>query len=266
MKKILLVFTIAFLFLTGCSSKTNTVDKKNSEVPPPYTLAIEAIENYDFQRATEMLDLTIKDFPDNDFVYHANILKYSILSSQWATYMSIADAHIEKAPSSAFLKESKKCLAIAEKYLSLANSVMTQQQPIIDYLQNNYTGITISFDIRNYKPKDSTEFTSMLGWVRNVGFPDSEEAIERKTKDALTEVFYVALFSYFGEENKNNIKPLTGTISYPALFLNLGLSASDSNLSDKCFQKVIELTSDDKYNKHRLNAEKMLKEESDKNN
>jgi hypothetical protein len=266
MRHLVFCLVVTVFISSGCIPK-NTIhddDKqiKNSDIPPPYKLAIEAIENYNFQNAIEMLDLTIQDFPDNDFAYHANILKYSILSSQWKTYMLIVYAHIEKAPSSAFIEESEKCSMIANKYLSLAENTMAQQELIMDYLQKNYTGKIIVLDVGNFKPKNNTEFFSMLDWVRSVGFPESEEAVERKRKDSLSDAFYATLFSYFGEDAIDTIKPLTGTIDYPALFLDLGLSTADESLSVKFLQKVIELTDGDKYNKHRLSAEKLLKEKN----
>ena len=160
------------------------------------------------------------------------------------------------------IEESEKCSMIANKYLSLAENTMAQQELIMDYLQKNYTGKIIVLDVGNFKPKNNTEFFSMLDWVRSVGFPESEEAVERKRKDSLSDAFYATLFSYFGEDAIDTIKPLTGTIDYPALFLDLGLSTADESLSVKFLQKVIELTDGDKYNKHRLSAEKLLKEKN----
>lgn len=262
-RAVLLLFCLAMLFLIcGCGTGSerhnevkNTI-KLNIGPPKPYKLAIEELEAHNLDKGLRYLDLVIKDFPDNqEYVYRAYFLKTIIYTDYFTANLAVTDALLEGLRDNFFLESNEK-RQILDSIQIILVEVDTYKKPFLEstlYVYKHYEKYKdLDFSLHYPRSEDNTEAINAVEWFRKSGTPmPSDDQINSALRDA--RVYFLEV-SLDGLIKKNNV-------NYPAYFYATGAVAMewDEDLAKKLTQEIIDITNNDKYNKYRLDAEDVLK-------
>ncbi|MGE7090528.1 hypothetical protein ACQKII_03535 [Lysinibacillus sp. NPDC048646] len=271
--------TITALFITillaGCSDSTNgekaveknikevteenTAEQIKQEIPEPYTKAIIAINNKNWELANTYLDLVLSDYPDSEYLFPTQILKGSMQVSQFRGAFDLSDIIISGTdPNSSLYDADDK--ATISRHIDLINDIFDKS--IVEQ-EATFTNIVQKFKVdKDYSEyyKDIMPFSldahySNLSFFENVGYPipsdsDIEEFLNTKYNINVSHMV-----------NEITEKPEHTNYNYLLLFYNVGLQLNDNNpkLAKDLFNLILDITTDDIYNEYRISIEKLTK-------
>lgn len=258
---ILLLVCVPLLMLSGCASKAGSA--KNvvpaaiipTGPPEPYAMAMQEIKNQNLDKALRYLDLTIKDFPDNEeYVYKAYFVKNMIYMDYVNRCLHIMNVLLDGVKESPFANNSEKQRVVdfAQSTIDEINSYKTPYLESANYVLANYEkhndlelSLVFSTEIDDAGPVNSVD------WFSKYGTP--VPSVE-KMRAALVDVKILGFGQYCDIVIKSN------KVDYPAYFSLTSRIAYewDKDLSKQQLQEVLKITNDDKYNKYRLDAEDVL--------
>lgn len=258
----LLIFICALLFVCiGCTQKTNstkdiaTVIKTPLGPPEPFTLATQEIENQNMDKALRYLDLTIKDFPDNEeYVYRAYLIRNIIYVDYMSRDLQVVAILLDGLKNNPFIEveERNRVLAFAESTL---NETTALENPLLEstnYVLTHYDKFKdLDFSLIYSTKINDTGAVRDLDWFNKHKTPTPTD---KQMNDALSDVKKYGFGQYCDDVIKDK------KIDYPAHFYVTGnlICQWDKTLAQQLLREVINITNDDKYNKHRIDAEDVL--------
>lgn len=248
---VLLVCMALIISLTGCETK--------EPEPEPYTKMIESINREDLTHARKYANLVIQDFPDTDYVYNAYLIKNMIVASElWLDWNKnkLLSNGIDNA-SVGLLEQAD--IDLLEEYTKELKGKMEdldkQFYKTTIYLLEHYENVDkvkISFPETTENEVFSVDRDLQeLKFFSDVGYPVPTRA-EMYANDTEN---IVKIFRQF-RNGENGEVPF----SYDRYFTYLTSVCIDDSLLEKIFNKIIDITEDDKYNEYRLDAEEYLEE------
>lgn len=266
---------VVMLVLSGCTNhsekstsnqnnavKVNATSSKEEELPKPYQLAIEQLNQGDLDHALQYLDLTIRDFKNSKYYYNANLIKSIIIRAKLVSIDSIISILSNGVESNAKVlytnNDVEKIRSYSTKLKSEIDEVYPGFKDSIKYIYENYdtSKEQFTFNIKYPYSYDYNSSETSLDFFKNVGYPIPDEN-DIKTYE---ESDYKKTVSYLLSDIIQNNK-----INYPKYFYYMGTGVysngedkNDKDFAKNLLNKVMVLTENDKYNKTRLDAESVL--------
>jgi hypothetical protein len=255
----LLVLFILFL-VTSCGGQTNIATVKKNEVPEPYRLALEDIKNNNYDSAYRYLELTIKDFPDSNYLSNAYFLKSIIDCNSLYNDVFILNILVQGMENGMVLykygnyKEEIQRLdnfadTLANEVSEKKNKFKEEIISVNNAVDNN--GIILSdFSINeiNYDKREPFDY------FKKVGTPVPTESEFTSEKQRYEKVLITnSLNRVIVNNNVDYLK-----YYYDVLIVS-NLVGLDKDFMKQISGRIMTLTENDKYNKIRLDTEEFIK-------
>ncbi|WP_217561847.1 hypothetical protein [Paenibacillus sp. GbtcB18] len=277
-KKVLLGASFLLLF-AGCAGQTKEQEEKTAaattapnaettpsttvqqqeakpkeiEVPEPYSIALKKIEAGDLDTALTYLDFTIDDFKDSPYVYNAQLLK-SVLHTGKASVALELGLIIGKGTEKGKTLYSSSDINRLKKKFDETKKEMTDQIDLLaepaKYTLENYSAVRDQIQMKKITVKNLPSEIN-LDFYASVGYPIPTDAeFDAYIKNNYIREVSLNLNTIFQEDK----------IIFPDYFYITGsqLYKQDKALTKQFFEKIIEITENDKYNEARILAQEDL--------
>jgi len=237
-------------------TEVDSNEESYDEIPEPYTKALSAFNNSDWDLASTYLDLVITDFPDSEYVFPNYTLKSIMKINEYrsvAELISILVSGVDNASS----------LYVEDDYLTIQRHV-DLLKGIVDStsveLEEIFTYILQNFDLHkgysayyhDLSPLTMKNNYNDLSYFENVGYPVPTDLEVEKFLSNHYEAINIQMINEFIEETDN--------INYQYLpIFFLGINALGENyieISEELEQVVLSLTAQDRYNEYRVLIER----------
>lgn len=260
---IFILFILLMLFLiTACGGQTdkatNSIIKKN-EIPEPYKLALEDIKNHDYDSAYRYLELTIKDFPDSNYLSNAYFLKSIIDCSSLYNVVQIT-SNLVQGLENGITFYNKEEFHQMENYIETIKieidnkkNIFKEEVILVNNAVDNNDVILSDFSINeiNYDSREPFAFFKKMG----IPIPTESEFTSEKQRGEK-----LVITNSFNNIIKND------NVDYVQYYNNVlivsNLIGLDEDFMKQTSSIIMTLTENDKYNKIRLDTEEFMKKKN----
>ncbi|MBV6717309.1 hypothetical protein [Paenibacillus chitinolyticus] len=243
----------------SADTKPSTVEQqetkpKEVEIPEPYSLALKKIESGELDTALKYLDFTINDFKDSPYVYNAQLLK-SVLHTGKAQVALNLGLIIGRGTEKGKTLYSSSDINRIKKKFDETKKEMTDQVDLLaepaKYTLENYSAVRDQIQMKKITVKDIPSEVN-LDFFASVGYPIPTDAeFDAYIKNNYIREVSLTLNTIFQEDK----------IIFPDYFYFTGSQfyKKDKALTKQFFDKIIEITENDKYNEVRILVQEDLK-------
>ena len=265
---LLISIIVMGLLLSGCSSNGNQSINNNiianqveiEEVPEPYTRAILALNNQDWELANTYLALVLKDFPNSDYVLPTKILQNTMLISELMTSLKLSSYFTQANPNTNLFDQTE--VDLHSEYTFDIQETIIETEPQISALSKE---IIAAFDLeKDYRPyfeelalipfKNYSDHA--LSFYQEVGYPLPTKAEVNEYKENKYEEYMLTFLNLYGEDKaKFNYHLLP-------LFMYIGniYDSTDYILRSDANNMILKITAGDTYNETRVRINKWIEE------
>src|SRR5690625_2779538 len=258
------IFLTITIMLAGCANnevaesdikdKTEEITEVDSneesydEIPEPYTKALSAFNNSDWDLASTYLDLVITDFPDSEYVFPSYTLKSIMKINEYRSVSELTSILVNGVDNASSLYVEDDYLTIQRHIDLLIDNIDSTSGE----LEEIFTYILQNFDIH----KDYSEYYHDLSMVtmkinyndlsffESVGYPVPTDLEVEKFLSNHYEAINIQVINEFIEEADH--------INYqylPIFFLGVNaLAENHSEISKELEQVILRLTEQGLYN------------------
>ncbi|MGX4587628.1 hypothetical protein [Paenibacillus chitinolyticus] len=243
----------------SADTKPSTVEQqetkpKEVEIPEPYSLALKKIESGELDTALKYLDFTINDFKDSPYVYNAQLLK-SVLHTGKAQVALNLGLIIGRGTEKGKTLYSSSDINRIKKKFDETKKEMTDQVDLLaepaKYTLENYSAVRDQIQMKKITVKDIPSEVN-LDFFASVGYPIPTDAeFDAYIKNNYIREVSLTLNTIFQKDK----------IIFPDYFYFTGSQfyKKDKALTKQFFDKIIEITENDKYNEVRILVQEDLK-------
>lgn len=243
MRKYIILILCLVLILSGCA--------ETSSVPEPFKLAMEEIQNEDFDLALKYLDMAIEEYADNEeYVYNAHFYKslilWSKLESKEYCIQKVTDSMLNIGNYGYSKEELEELNKYCEQMMRSIEEDCNSFNKSMTYIYSNKKEKIYLVD---YKLQTELNSNAEL-FVNTDGFTGITKE-ELFSLEKYAELYKVQCLC-------NDLIDENGNINFSQYYLLAFKWTNNNEFGQRLLEKVIKLTENDKYDKSRIQAQELL--------